>query len=118
MSISINSGRHFISPTYLIGLLGLLFCVFIFQYAGATQRHKGKRKRVENTMTVAAIRTPGNNETFIRITFLQSQRFFKLPNDANPAYLNLLKESEKDNTPVIVKRAKEESDVILSVRKP
>ena len=69
-------------------------------------------------MTVAAIRTPGNNETFIRITFLQSQRFYKLPNDANPTYLDLLKESEKEHTPVIIRRAKEESDVILNVRKP
>lgn len=99
-------------------MLGLLFLVFTFHYCSATQRHKTKRKGVENTMTVAAIRASNNNETFIRVTFLQSQRFYKLPNDANPAYLKLLQESEKEHTPVIIKRAKEESDVILSVRKP
>lgn len=97
-------------------MLGLLFLIFAFQYSGATQRHK--KKGVENTMTVAAIRTSNSNEAFVRVTFLQSQRFYKLPNDANPTFLKLLKESEKGHTPVIIKRSKEESDVILSVRKP
>lgn len=80
--------------------------------------HKTKKKAVAYTMTVAAIRVANPNETFVRVTFSQSQRFFKLPNDANPDYLSLLKESEKNRTPVIVKKANEESDVILSVEKP
>ena len=69
-------------------------------------------------MTVAAIRVANPKDTFAKVTFFQSQRFFKLPNDASPNYLKLLKESEKNNTPVIVKRVSEESDVILSVEKP
>jgi len=68
-------------------------------------------------MTVAAIRPANNDETFVRVTFNESQRFFKLPNDANPKYLELLKESEKNKTPVIIKRANEGSDIILEVGK-
>jgi hypothetical protein len=80
--------------------------------------HKTKKNNVTNTMIVAAIRAANPKDTFVRVTFFQSQRFFKLPNNANPNYFKLLKESEKNNTPVIVKRANEESDVILSVEKP
>lgn len=69
-------------------------------------------------MTVAAVRTPNSGETFVRISFLQSQRFYKLPNDANPAFLELLKASAQGHTPVVITRANEQSDVILSVRKP
>jgi hypothetical protein len=80
--------------------------------------YKTKKNTVTDTMTVAAIRAANPNETFVKVTFFQSQRFFKLPNDANPDYLNLLKESEKNNTPVVVKRENQESDVLLSVKKP
>ena len=98
-------------------MLGLLFLLLTIPSFSAP-KHKPKKKGVENTMTVAAIRPPNGGETFVRVTFLQSQRFYKLPNDANPDYLVLLKESEKGHTPVVIKRAKEESDIILSVRKP
>ena len=117
MSVKENNHRHLISPAYLRGLLGLLF-LFGALTSFEAPRHKAKKKPVENTMTVAAIRPPNSNETFVRITFLQSQRFYKLPNDANPAYLRLLKESEQQHSPVVIKRAQEESDVILGVRKP
>ena len=69
-------------------------------------------------MTVAAIRQQNNNEPFIRVTFLQSQRFYKLSSHADPAFLKLLKKSEKEHMPITVVRSKEESDVILSVKKP
>ena len=116
MSVNKKAKRHFTGPTYCIGMLVLL--LFLFQYSTAKQHHKTKRKSVEDTMTVAAIRIPNKNETFVRITFLRSQKFYKLSNDANPKYLGILKESEKEHTPVIISRARAESDVILSVRKP
>ncbi len=109
--------KHFSRPACLKSVLGLLFMLLTVPSFSAP-KHKLKKKGVENTMTVAAIRPPVSSETFVRVTFLQSQRFYKLPNDANPNYLALLKESEKSHTPVVIKRAKEESDVILSVRKP
>jgi len=90
--------------------------MFLSQHSLASPSGK-KKKGIENTMTVAAIRGSNNNETFIRVTFIQSQRFYKLSNDADPSFLNLLKESEKNHTPVIIKRAKEKSDIILSVKK-
>jgi len=73
---------------------------------------------VENTMSVIEIRQANEHDTFWTITFGRSQRFYKLANDANPKYLELLKASAHDHTPVVIKRAKEESDVILSVGKP
>ena len=79
--------------------------------------HK-KHKQVTQSMTVAAIRPEQNNETFVRVIFLQSQRFYKLSNDADPKFLKLLNGSLQSHTPVIVKRETQESDVILSVTKP
>ncbi|MFI5196575.1 MAG: hypothetical protein ACHQD8_05755 [Chitinophagales bacterium] len=79
--------------------------------------NKKKSKSVAQAMTVAAIRAANPKNTFIEVTFSESQRFYKLPNDADPKYLILLKESEKNNTPVIIKRVSEYSDVILSVSK-
>jgi hypothetical protein len=69
-------------------------------------------------MTVLEVGAPVNDEPFIRIIFRVSQRIYKLPKDANPKYLDLLKESQHSHIPVLVRRAKEESDVILSVEKP
>ena len=117
MPINSKSKKYFLSPTCLRVMLGLLLMAVSLQ-GQAAHRHKKKVKGVETTMTVVAIRPPHNNETFVRVSFTPSQRFYKLPNDANPAYLDLLKASEKNHTPVVIKRAKEESDVILSVRKP
>ena len=72
---------------------------------------------VTHVMTVASVRPANSSETFVEVTFSESQRFYKLPNDANPKYLQLLKASEKNQSPVIVSRANEMSDVILSVAK-
>jgi len=98
-------------------MLGLLFVAVTFQ-AQAAHRHKKKVKGVERTMVVVAIRPHRINETFTRVSFTPSQRIYKLPDNVNPIYLELLKASEKNHTPVVFKRANEESDVILSVRKP
>lgn len=94
-----------------------MFVVASLQPCLAVKGHKTKKNSVADTMTVAAIRVANPNETFVKVTFSQSQRFFKLPNDANPNYLTLLKESEKNNTLVIVRRENQQSDVILSVEK-
>jgi hypothetical protein len=77
--------------------------------------HKKHIKGVEKTMRVVAIQPANNSEPFLTVIFGESQRFYKLPNDANPKYLELLKKSEHDHAPVVVKRANEASDVILSV---
>jgi hypothetical protein len=82
----------------------------------ATKGHKKKAGPVEQAMTVAAIRPPQTGETSSKITFLQSQRFYKLPGDADPKYMSLLRASEQKHTAVIIVRENESSDVILSVR--
>ena len=117
MSLSNRSKKYSLKPACLQVMLCLLFMAVSFQ--GQAARHNKKKvKGVEHTMTVVAIRPPNNNEPFVRVSFARSQRFYKLPNDADPRYMYLLKASEKDHSPVVIKRAKEESDVILSVRKP
>jgi hypothetical protein len=95
-----------------------LFLLFFSTYSYGIQKGgKKKKKGVEYTMTVAAIRPANNDEAFITVTFLQSQRFYRLPKNADPVYLQLLKESEKNGVPVVVKRANEKSDIILTVNK-
>lgn len=72
---------------------------------------------IKNTMTVMKILPETNDATFIKIVFKRSERMYKLAKNAKPEYLQLLKESEKNNTPVVIKRADEESEEILSVEK-
>ena len=71
-----------------------------------------------HAMTVLEVRMPEKEVTYVSVIFKVSQRIYKLPNDANPKYLQLLKESEKKHSPVNVWRAREESDVIIRVDKP
>lgn len=97
-------------------MLSLLFLLGSLHASAIGKHKKVKNKSVEYALTVAAIRA-NNDQTFVRVSFNESQRFYKLPNNADPAYLDLLKESEKNHTPVLVKRADEYSDVILSVKK-
>ncbi len=68
-------------------------------------------------MTVAAIRPPQGDDAYIEVTFNESARFYRIPKNATPEYLDLLRASEKNSTPVLVKRANEYSDIILRVRK-
>lgn len=68
-------------------------------------------------MTVAAIRPPRGDDPYIEVTFNESARFYRIPKNAAPSYLDLLRESEKNSTPVLVKRANEYSDIILRVKK-
>ena len=99
-------------------MLSLLFLAGTLQTHAFQKHHKTKKNFVEHTMTVAGIRPAEHSETFITVFFLESARFYKLPKNAKPVYLELLKESERQHSPVLVKRAKEESDEILSVKKP
>lgn len=106
-----------ISSTCTRCLLSLLFLLASFQVFAIGKHKKAKNKNVENTMTVAAIRPATNDQAFIKVSFNESQRFYKLPKDANPVYIELLKESEKNHTQVTIKRSSEYSDVILNVKK-
>ncbi|MES2701402.1 MAG: hypothetical protein V4649_02130 [Bacteroidota bacterium] len=72
---------------------------------------------VQHKMTVARILPTTPEETFIEVTFSESARFYKIPKNANPTYIKLLKDAEKSGAAVMVKRAREESDVIVSVKK-
>ena len=104
----------FISSICRYCILSLLFLLASTTSVFA-RHHKKKHAVVEQEMTVAAIRPAQNNETFVRVTFLQSQRFYKLPNDSDPKFMARLKASEQMHIPVVIKRETEQSDIILSV---
>ena len=117
MSIRLNK-KSFINSTCCLCMLGLLFMAIPNPANAGQKKHASKKKGVVQSMTVLEVGAPVNDEPSIRIIFRVSQRIYKLPKDANPKYLDLLKESAQKHTPVLVRRAKEESDVILSVEKP
>lgn len=117
MSVRTILKRFFINSTSLRWLLGLLFMVSALHSDAIIKGHKKHSKGVEKTMRVVAIQPASSNEPFLTVIFSESQRFYKLPNDANPKYLELLKASAHDHTLVTIKRASEESDVIISVKK-
>ena len=54
-------------------------------------------------------------DNFDKIIFKKSERIYKLAKNSNSQYLILLKESLTKNTLVTIKRANEQSDVILVV---
>jgi hypothetical protein len=118
--MSINNTFHklHISSVNASRLLSLLLLCLSLHACAAVKKHKAKSKSVVYSLTVAGIRPENKGDTFVRVSFLQSARFYKLPKDANPEYLILLKESEKSHKPVMVERANETSDVIISVTKP
>jgi hypothetical protein len=99
-------------------LLSLFFmaATVITPAAGKTKQKK-KNKAVQYKMTVARIVPAAPTDSFIEVTFSESQRFYKLPVKAKPALLSLLKQSEAKGTPVLVKRVSEQSDVIIDVQK-
>jgi len=116
--MSINNIYKHLFINSRIYVVSLLFMVYALQAIAAPQHHKAKKKGVVHSMTVLLVNLENNNEPYIGVIFQVSQRRYKLPKDANPAYLQLLKESQHDHTPVLVERAKEESDIIVSVKKP
>ena len=117
MPVNSFINKKIINSTLAICVLSLLFIVALTNRSSAYQVKKIKKKSVEYSLTVAQIKPVNPEETFIRVSFLESARFYKLPKNADPSYLKLLKTSEKKHIPVLVKRANEESDVIVSVKK-
>ena len=87
----------------------------LLQSCAAGKHPKKHTSYVENEMTVAAIRPPAKDETFVTIVFLQSARFYRIPKDADPKYMELLQSSAKNKVPVTIKRASEASDIIVGV---
>ena len=116
MSVNSISRKAFLNSASR-SLLGLLFMACALHTQAATKKHKAKKTGVVHSMTVIMVAPPNNDEPFIGVIFRVSQRQYKLPKNANPEYLMLLRESEKNHTPVLVERAKEESDVIVSVKR-
>jgi len=100
-------------------MLSLLFLLSALS-SSAIQKKKKKntgKEPVEYALTVAAIRPSRGEGSYLEISFNESARFYRISKDAAPAYLDLLRESEKNGKPVLVKRANEYSDIILRVRK-
>jgi hypothetical protein len=116
MSIKNIFKRSLVDSTGMF-LLSLLFMVFTLHGRAAAQKAVKRKKAVVNEMTVIEVAAPRSGETFFTVTFMVSQRRYKLPQNANPNYLKLLRESGRKHVPVLVERAKEESDTILSVKK-
>ncbi|GAA4463401.1 hypothetical protein GCM10023093_11760 [Nemorincola caseinilytica] len=95
----------------------LLSCTALTSCAGTRKKKNTGKKPVEYTLTVAAIRPAQPADQYVEISFLESARFYRLPRNADPSYIDLLQRSQQEHTPVLVKRANEYSDVILRVRK-
>jgi hypothetical protein len=117
--MSIIKNNRIINSTGLRGLLSLLFLAASLTACAAFKGKQKKKKKMEvqYTLTVARI-LPGNDtDSFTEVTFSESQRFYRLPKTANHSYLEILTAAEKSGKPVIVRRANETSDIILSVKK-
>lgn len=82
-----------------------------------TQQPSSQPTVVEGRMTVLEIRPLATNALYYQIIFQTSARIYQLSKDLNPTYLDLLKASLADGTPVLITRKSEQSDTIISVRK-
>lgn len=114
MPIRIFSKNGRLNSTRFISLLSLFLLAVSLQLYAAPKKHK-KNKGVENTMTVVGFREPAPGEEFMTVMFARSARFYRLPIKSDPKYLKLLKASEHNHTPVLIKRAEEKSDIIIGV---
>ena len=70
----------------------------------------------EMVLRVAVVR-PAGDDGYITVGFLRSQRFYKIAKDTNPAYLELLKNSEKNQSSVRITLENRDSDIIVGVSK-
>ena len=118
--MSLIKGRLIISvksPIRCIYGLGL-FLLFILQPVISTGLIQKKASMVQHELVVAKINTIKDKDC-TEVVFLRSARFYKLFKTLKhyDHYLELLKESEKDNFPVVVGRNSETSDTIISVEK-
>ena len=120
MSIKKLVNKLIVNSTCITYMLGLFFLAIAFPSCALVQKNNKKNNGkvpVEYTLTVAAINHPSGDDAYIEVSFNESARFYRIPKNAAPEYLELLSMSEKTNTPVLVKRANEYSDIILRVRK-
>ncbi len=120
MSIKKSFSKLFVNSTCTTYMLGLFFLAIAFPSCALVQKNKvdnNGKVPVEYALTVAAINPPAGDDAYIEVNFNESARFYKIPKNAAPEYLELLRMSEKTNTPVLVKRANEYSDIILRVRR-
>ncbi len=75
-----------------------------------------QQRPTEMILRVAVVR-PAGDDGFITVGFLRSQRFYKIAKDANPAFLEILRDSEKNQSSVSITLANQDSDIIIGVRK-
>ena len=104
--------KRLTNSTRLVCLLSLLF---ILVSCDPAARVRQVSTTVSNKMTVAAFRP--DEGKYYSINFLESARFYRLEKDANPGYLELLKESERGHFKVLVTLASEASDEIVRVER-
>ncbi len=117
MSIRSFVNRRMVNSICTLCILGLLFIVATVPAAAQKKKKGTVKKTVEYSLTVAAIRPATGNDPYIEVTFNESARFYRISKNAAPTYIDLLRESEKTGKPVLVKRANEDSDEILRVRR-
>ena len=102
-------------------MLSLLFLPAVLEGCNSSKHHRTEKvtskMAVEYPLTVAAMNPAFGEDAYIEVTFNESARFYKIPKNAAPEYLRLLKKSKEEQIPVLVKRASESSDMILTVRK-
>ena len=107
-----------VNSTCAICMLSLLFILSALQSCAIQKKKKNTGKTpVEHALTVAAISTPRSEDAYIEVSFNESARFYRIPKNTAPSYLDLLRQSQKNSTPVLIKRANEYSDIILRVKK-
>lgn len=100
------------STSLLLGIC-LLFSGIV---TGCSAAKGSKDNTVKHTLTVAKL-WDEDQDGIIQVTFLQSARYYKIAANKKISYITLLKNSQETKTPVIVSRASEQSDIILSVEK-
>jgi hypothetical protein len=114
MSIKEIYKKIFATPAYGKYMPGLLF-IWVALPGAEAQDHV--KKGVAYSMTVLTVRQPNMGEKYMSVVFQKSQRAYKLSKSANARYIELLRESAKTHVPVLVTRASEASDTIVSVER-